>query len=127
MTTRGIKFAAAFLGASIVALAACADKVTTCSLVGITGVVLNIFDAADRRNLESVATVTVRALSGEPITLSGTAKDAIRLTSSPGPFAVTVSAPGYRTTYDTVTVGLSGGRCPEVVPTTRQIPLSRLP
>ena len=77
--------------------------------------------------MDAEATVTIQDLGPRSGSLSGSPAEAVRITSVASRYAITVGASGYRTAYDTIAVGSTGGDCPSVVLQKRSVKLFRLP
>lgn len=106
-------------------VAACNSQNLVCPTGATVGLTLLVLDATDRRNLEADARVTISSLEINPVSLTGTPKDAVRITISPGRYALNVVAGGYRSVSDTVKLEQSSGTCPSIVPLTKELLLSR--
>lgn len=98
-------------------MAACGDKVAgTCVGVATPGIELHVRDAVTRRNLDTVATVTISLLRDRSRTLSGQPWVAVIITSdTPGDYEVRASSPGYEPVARTVTVPASTRACESVI------------
>ncbi len=109
----------------LICLAACRSESLVCPTGATIGLTLVVLDATDRRNLEADARVTISSLEVNPVSLTGSPKDAVRITVSPGRYALNVVVGGYRTVSDTVKLEQMGGTCPSVVPLSKEVLMSR--
>lgn len=126
MKTTSRRFGRSLCGAAISVLTACQPEHLVCPAVGVAGLTLTVLDAANRTNLESEARVTISRIGVNSGTLTGSPRNAVRITSQPGSYSIAVTATGYQSVTDTVMLSQSGGQCPSIVPVSKEILLTRV-